>query len=123
MVTKYLYKLNRNDDNTIQVPQYFELLYVYNKVFFCCKIKSFAKYMLDLKLVDDKVNMNLDLVQFVRRIRMHGAALTMLLKNVDRGFIHKLSKKKNVEEVEECNSKGWNGIENLTFNERIARNF
>ena len=64
--------------------------------------------------------MNLDLIVFLRRIRQHGVALTMLLKSEDRAFITTFAKNKCIETSYTGHRKRWNQIENLSYSERIA---
>ena len=86
----------------------------------CCKNKKYKHYKAQLKKADRDVNMNLDLIQFIRRIRMHGAALTILLKGVDRAYLNTYAKKKNIDEIDLTPPKRWNQIESLSYSERIA---
>ena len=51
---------------------------------------------------------------------MHGAALTILLKGVDRRYINTYAKKKNIDEIDLTPPKRWNQIESLSYSERIA---
>jgi len=45
------------------------------------------------------INMNLDLIMFMRRIRMHGVSLSVLMKKEERNYMSIFSKKKNIEHV------------------------
>jgi len=56
----------------------------------------------------------------MRRIKNHGVALTLLNKREDRQFIASFSHKKNIEEATEGSRYGWNKIEDLSKQERIA---
>lgn len=91
-----------------------------NLLICCCRNKKFKDYKAQLKKADRDVNMNLDLIQFIRRIRMHGAALTILLKGVDRGYLYTYAKVKNIDEIDLTPPKRWNQIESLSYSERIA---
>jgi len=73
-----------------------------------------------LEKAEEDVNKRLDLIVFMRRIRQHGIALTMLLKSEDRAFISSFAKKKNIEDTYSGRRIHWNQIENLSYTERIA---
>ena len=68
----------------------------------------------------DDVDQTLDLIQFVRRIRMHGAALTTLTHQIDRSYITIFSKKKNIESVTLEPPQFWTKIEAMSYQERIG---
>jgi len=61
-----------------------------------------------LEKAEDHVNKRLDLIVFMRRIRQHGIALTMLLKSEDRAFISSFAKKKNIEDTYFGRRTHWN---------------
>jgi len=73
-----------------------------------------------LKKAQDDTNRNLDMISFLRRIRMHGIALTVLLKKEDRLFISSFAKKKTVDDIDLTTRKHWNKIESLSYKERIG---
>ena len=99
LIAKYLYRQSRDNNGQVSVPKYLEAKYIFNRIFFCCKIDKFAKYLHSLERVEEEVNMNLDLIQFIRRMRMHGAAITILLKAVERGYLTVFSKKKSIDDI------------------------
>jgi hypothetical protein len=70
--------------------------------------------------VEKDVDMNLDLIQFIRRIRMHGAALTMLLKSGTKNYINMISRKKDIDTIDLSAPKTWNTVESLSYNELIS---
>ena len=73
-----------------------------------------------MQKADDDVNKNLDLIVFLRRIRQHGVALTMLLKNEDRAFIGSFAKSKSIETIGSGPRKYWNQVESLSYTERLS---
>jgi len=76
-----------------------------------------------LDQADEDVNKDLDLVMFMRRIKMHGLGLTILLKSDNHAFLSSFSRKKNIETLTEGPRKHWNEIESLTYSDRIAAGF
>ena len=62
--------------------------------------------------VDADLKFNMDLIQFMRRIRMHGFALTVLLDKPFRMFTAKRSKRKALETISgPSKNKLWNKYE------------
>jgi hypothetical protein len=62
LITKYLYKYNRDDKRKVVIPDYLEAKWAFNRIFCCCKIQEFDKYQHHLGQVEKDVDMNLDLI-------------------------------------------------------------
>ena len=56
----------------------------------------------------------MDIVQIIRRLRMHGLALTMLTSKQARLYMASASKKKVIDLIDREDNKDWNKIESLT---------
>jgi len=65
-------------DNTIPQVKCLPLIILSNSLLCCCPSKWYVKYRAALTLVGKDVEGSLDLVSFLRRIRMHGVMLTWL---------------------------------------------
>ena len=63
----------------------------------CCKRPWYKSYKRTLKKVTKDVDRQLDLVSVVRRLRMHGLALTALLNAAQRTFSSHIAQKKAVD--------------------------
>jgi len=60
-------------------PAYWEYKFFLNEFMICCcKRKSYKKYMKTLEKAATDVDRTMDLVRFLRRVRMHGIILTIL---------------------------------------------
>ena len=59
----------------------------------------------------------MDIVQFIRRVRVHGLALTVLLNHKTRNFLARAVKQLplTVEKQDEKPLKNWNKLEHLFF--------
>ena len=82
--------------------------------FFCCRDKNFKKYNLILKKAEKDIVFDMDIVQIIRRLRMHGLALTMLTNKQTRLYMAKASRKKVIDLIDHENNTHWNKIESLT---------
>jgi len=94
-------------DYSITVPRFLEGQYFFNLIFiWCCCNTGFKRYKAEVQKIDRDVNMDLDLISLIRRLRMHGAALNMILKKAEIDSI--VAKKKNVDSINCQNSpKTW----------------
>lgn len=75
--------------------------------------------------VDADLSKNMDLVNFMRRMRMHGFALTVMLDKSSRMFIAERSKRKALESISGKNVKNtlWGKYEDLSYREKIQAAF
>jgi hypothetical protein len=61
---------------------------LYNAVLVCCcRAPWYVKYQEALDTVDIDLHRNLDILNMLRRMKMHGLALSVLLDNPSRKFI------------------------------------
>ena len=70
-----------------------------------CKEKWFVKYKDALDTVDTDLQRNLDILTLLRRLKMHGLALSVLLDNPSRRFISNQSFTKPLDYVRENTKK------------------
>lgn len=69
------------------------------------------------------VDKNVDVLVYLRRFRMHGIALTLLLGRRGREFVSNRSLKKSYEglmHAKKSDKKSWNELESLSYNNRLA---
>jgi len=78
-----------------------------------------------LDVIEFDVQSQLDVVSMLRRTRMHGLALTTLLRPKRRKVLAKLSHKRNANIVtvrDETTSSQWNFVEKLSMKEKLQLN-
>ena len=78
-----------------------------------------------LDVIEFDVQSQLDVVSMLRRTRMHGLALTTLLRPKRRKVLAKLSHKRNANIVtvrDETTSSQWNFVEKLSLKEKLQLN-
>jgi len=64
----------------LSIPPYFEWQMIYNQIFRCaCKTRWYTNYHDSLETVKTDLNRNLDILTLLRRLKMHGLALSVLL--------------------------------------------
>jgi len=107
-------KLEGNYEN-IPIPTYLELRYCYYRICCCFRKEKFTRYWNTLAVVDSDLSENMDLVNTLRRIRMHGFALTVMLNKNYRNFTATRSKRKALESLssdkKKINGGNWNDCE------------
>jgi hypothetical protein len=69
---------NKGGSMILSIPSLFGLRY-YRWLFCCKRDPKFTNYMRLIKLSGNKLDKDLDLVRFIRRLRMHGAGLYYVL--------------------------------------------
>jgi hypothetical protein len=65
----------------------------------CCKSKWYKEYDSAISFVDEDMKRNMDLLNFLRRIRMHGLALTSLFEKPLREITAGRAEKKDLDIV------------------------
>ena len=84
-------------------------------VFFCFRNKKFRDYDLILRKAEKDIVFDMDIVQIIRRLRMHGLALTMLTSKQARYYMASASRKKVIDLIDHEDNKHWNKIESLAY--------
>jgi len=119
LITNTLFKTKKQ--TIIPVPEHLEAKFAWNSVFCCYKLPELATYNKKLEYVETYMDKQLDLIHFIRRLRMHGIALTSLLDRSERNYISALQEKIEIEDDPISKEKpAWNDIEKLSYRERIA---
>ena len=89
-------------DQPISIPRCLDWIQVYHAIACCFRpSKNFTKYKEALDTVDLDLQRNLDILNMLRRMKMHGLALSVLLDNPSRRFISNHSFDKPLEYVKE----------------------
>ena len=65
----------------------------------CCKRNKYVDYYDALKVVNHDVDRNLDIITLLRRLRMHGMALSLSNDKATKLFIANQSKDKHISTV------------------------
>ena len=86
----------------------------------CFKNEDFAKYHDLLEKAEKDIDIDMDIIQFMRKIKMHGRTLSMLAEKNVRRFVGTTVKQKNIEQIDYTGAKSWNKLESLTYSERIG---
>jgi hypothetical protein len=114
------YKTKIEGHQIIPIPEYLELKFILFKCCFCFRSAKFKHYMETMDEVGEDLQTHMDLITFMRRIRMHGFALTVMLNKTYRIFTASRSKRKALESITiKTNNKNWNKYEDLSYRERI----
>jgi hypothetical protein len=101
-MTNYLYKQGTGkSERDILIPKCLECHYFMNTFIICCrKRKWFVEYEKQINNAKFDINRNLDLVSFLKRLRMHGVALTILFDKPSRYFVSQRAINKNIENID-----------------------
>lgn len=81
---------NRNGQielKNIPIIRHLDWIQLYNLIICCCKRNWYVDYQNALKTVNHDVDRNLDIITILRRLRMHGMALTLTNDKATRLFI------------------------------------
>jgi hypothetical protein len=100
----------------IQIPKKLEMHYFLNEfVLCCCKRAWYKEYNRVIGITKADVDKNVDILVFLRRFRMHGIALTLLLGKLGRMFAANKAIKKSFEGLKNIETgskvKSWNELE------------
>ncbi len=73
-----------------------------------------------MEKAEKDIDIDMDIIQFMRRIKMHGLTLSMLTGSTLRRFAGTTVKQKQIEQIDYTGAKSWNKLESLTYSERIG---
>ena len=76
-----------------------------------------------MEKAEKDIDIDMDIIQFMRKIKMHGRTLSMLAEKNVRRFVGTTVKQKNIEQIDYTGAKSWNKLESLTYSERIGVTF
>jgi hypothetical protein len=98
--------ISMEDQVPFLIPRYLECYhFCFKYVMFCCHPSWYKEYRKNLNYISVDMSRNLDVLDFMRRLRMHGLALTMTSRPEVRKFVSGRSYVKMIREISELRPK------------------
>jgi hypothetical protein len=129
--------MTRRNNSAIEIPECFDWHHLKTLLTSCCCCsrcvpKSVREYERKIEGIDDDLDRSLDIISYVKKLRMHGLALSVLLSHTEREVSGFLCDKRDVKHLREertvdkrgaykdhHNSRFWYSIEDVSQKEII----